>query len=442
MCTCLAVVLAAGEGTRMKSRLPKVLHPIGHLPMVAHVVRAARAAGADRIAVVVGPDHAGVDTVVARHAPSASVHVQQERRGTAHAVLAARAALEEGCDDLVVIFGDTPFVSAGTVSRMRARLVEGAAVVVGGMVPADPTGYGRLIVENGQLRAIREHKDASEAERAIRLCNGGIMALRGDRALALLEAIGCDNAQGEFYLTDAVAIANAEGARVEAIEIDAEEVFGINDRLQLAEAERLFQDRRRVAAMAGGATLLSPETVFFAYDTELGRDVTIGQNVVFGPGVAVDDGVEIRPFCHIEGARIRSGAVVGPFARLRPGAELGSGVHVGNFCEIKNAVLDEGAKVNHLTYIGDAHVGARTNVGAGTITCNYDGVHKHHTEIGANAFIGSNTALVAPVTVGDGAYIASGSVITDDVEAGALALGRARQVVKPGWAEAKSPKRA
>ncbi len=442
MRTCLAVVLAAGEGTRMKSRLPKVLHPIGHLPMVAHVVRAVRAAGADRIAVVVGPDHAGVDTVVARHAPSASVHVQQERRGTAHAVLAARAALAEGCDDLVVIFGDTPFVSAATVARMRARLAEGVAVVVGGMVPADPTGYGRLIVEDGQLRAIREHKDASEAERAIRLCNGGIMALRGDRALALLDAIGCDNAQAEFYLTDAVAIANGNGERVEAIEIDAEEVFGINDRLQLAEAERLFQDRLRIAAMAGGATLLSPETVFFAYDTELGRDVTVGQNVVFGPGVAVDDGVEIRPFCHIEGARIRTGAVVGPFARLRPGAELGSGVHVGNFCEIKNAVIDDGAKVNHLTYIGDAHVGAKTNVGAGTITCNYDGVHKHHTEIGANAFIGSNTALVAPVTVGDGAYIASGSVITDDVAAGALALGRARQVVKPGWAQAKSPKRA
>ncbi|MYZ47318.1 bifunctional UDP-N-acetylglucosamine diphosphorylase/glucosamine-1-phosphate N-acetyltransferase GlmU [Propylenella binzhouense] len=440
MRTCLAVVLAAGEGTRMKSRLPKVLHPIAHLPMIAHVLRAVAAGGADRIAVVIGPDHGPVADAVARHAPGATIHVQHERLGTAHAVLAAREALAAGCDDLLVVFGDTPFVSPATIARVRAPLGEGAAIVVGGMVPDDPTGYGRLIVEEGQLVAIREHKDASEAERAIPLCNGGVMALRGALALDLLESVGNRNAQGEYYLTDAVAIANGRGLRVAAVEIAAAEVFGINTRAQLGAAERLYQDRRRADAMAEGATLLAPETVHFAHDTRLGRDVTIGQNVVFAPGVEVEDDVEIRAFCHIEGARIRSGALVGPFARLRPGADVGEGVHVGNFCEIKNAVLDAGVKVNHLTYIGDAHIGAGTNIGAGTITCNYDGVYKHHTEIGRNAFIGSNSALVAPVTIGDGAYVASGSVITDDVEPDALALGRARQVVKPGWAAGRPKK--
>ncbi len=434
MHTCLAVVLAAGEGTRMRSRLPKVLHPVGQLPLIAHVLKALQAAGVDRTAVVVGPDHDAVARLVSATRPDATIHIQAERRGTAHAVLAAREALEAGMDDVVVVFGDTPFISPDTVRLMRGMLKEGASIVVGGMVPADPRGYGRLIVENGQLMAIREDKDASEAERSIRLCNGGAMALAGATALQILDEIGDANAQGEFYLTDAVAIANRHGLKVTAIEIAAAEVFGVNDRAQLAEAERLFQQRKRAEAMAGGASLVAPETVFFAYDTALGQDVTVEPNVVFGPGVTIGDGVAIRAFCHIEGAGVASGAIIGPFARLRPGAEIGQGAHIGNFVEIKQASVEEGAKVNHLTYIGDARIGAKANIGAGTITCNYDGVAKHRTDIGANAFIGSNSALVAPVTIGDGAYVASGSVITDDVEGDALAIGRGRQVNKAGRA--------
>jgi len=434
MRTCLAVVLAAGEGTRMRSRLPKVLHPVAQLPLIGHVLVMLRTAGVDRIAAVVGPGHEAVAQAVRAHARDASVHVQAERRGTAHAVLAARAALEGGADDVLVVFGDTPFVSADTVSIMRGMLADGASVVVGGMVPENPHGYGRLIMEHGRLVAIREEKDASEAERAIRFCNGGIMALAGATALDILEAIGNDNAQGEFYLTDAVEIANKRGLNVSAVEIAGDEVFGINDRAQLAQAERHFQNRRRAEALAGGATLIAPDTVFFAHDTVLGRDVTVEPNVVFGPGVSVRDGVRIRPFSHIEGATIASGAIVGPFARLRPGAEIGENAHIGNFVEIKQASVEAGAKVNHLAYIGDARVGAKANIGAGTITGNYDGFHKHRTDIGANTFIGSNSVLVAPVTIGDGAYVGSGSVITQDVEPDALAVGRARQVAKPGWA--------
>lgn len=434
MRTCLAVVLAAGEGTRMRSRLPKVLHPVGHLPLIAHVLKALKTAGVDRTAVVVGPDHDAVARLVSAHAPEATIHVQAERRGTAHAVLAARQALAAGMDDVVVVFGDTPFISPDTVRLMRGMLTEGASIVVVGMVPADPRGYGRLIVENGQLVAIREERDAGEAERSIRLCNGGAMALAGATALQILDEIGDENAQGEFYLTDAVAIANRRGLKVTAVEVAGGEVFGINDRAQLAEAERLFQQRKRLEAMAGGAGLIAPETVFFAHDTTLGQDVTVEPNVVFGPGVTVADGVAIRAFSHIEGATVDSGATIGPFARLRPGAEIGPGAHIGNFVEIKQASVEEGAKVNHLTYIGDARIGAKANIGAGTITGNYDGVRKHRTDIGSNAFIGSNSVLVAPVTVGDGAYVASGSVITEDVEGDALAIGRGRQVNKPGRA--------
>lgn len=440
MRTCLAVVLAAGEGTRMRSRLPKVLHPIGRLPMIAHVLKALGSAGVDRIAVVIGPGHEAVASVIAAHAPQASVHLQAERRGTAHAVLAARAALEKGDDDVVVVFGDTPFVRPDTIALMRGMLAEGVSIAVAGMVPERPHGYGRLIVEDGQLLAIREEKDASEAERAIRFCNGGIMALSGAAALDILDAIGDDNAQGEFYLTDAVAVANRRGLKVTALEIGADEVFGINDRAQLAEAERHFQARRRAEAMAGGASLMAPETVFFAHDTTLGRDVSIEPNVVFGPGVSVADGVAIRAFCHIEGAHIDSGAIVGPFARLRPGAAIGRDAHIGNFVEIKQAEVEEGAKVNHLAYVGDARVGAGANVGAGAITCNYDGAAKHRTDIGRGAFIGSNSCLVAPVAIGEGAYVGSGSVITKDVEAGALAVARGRQVTKSGWALARRRK--
>jgi bifunctional UDP-N-acetylglucosamine pyrophosphorylase / glucosamine-1-phosphate N-acetyltransferase len=431
----LAIVLAAGEGTRMRSARPKVLHEVGRLPMVTHAVRAAEAAGADRIAVVVGPGHEAVAAEIARVAPSASVHVQAERLGTAHAVLAARSALEAGADDVIVLYGDTPLVGASTLGRLREALAGGAAVAVAAMRPADTHGFGRIIEKGGNVVAIREERDASEAERAIELCNGGLMALAGGEALTLLDAIGSDNAQKQFYLTDAVEIAVARGLAVRAVEVGVDEVFGVNDRAQLAEAERLFQTRRRVAAMREGATLVAPETVHFAHDTKLGRDVLVEPNVVFGPGVTIADGVTIRAFSHLDGATVAAGAIVGPFARLRPGARIGEGAHIGNFVEIKEALIEEGAKINHLSYVGDSRVGARANVGAGTITCNYDGEKKHRTDIGAGAFIGSNSALVAPVTIGDGAYIASGSVITQDVAAEALAFGRARQVEKAGWAK-------
>ena len=435
MRTGLAVVLAAGEGKRMRSRQPKVLHEIGRLPMIVHVLKALKAAGIDKIAVVIGPGHDSVAKLVSADAPGATTHIQSRPRGTAHAVLAARPALERGADDVLVVFGDTPFVSAGAVAHVRAGLAEGAAIVVGGMRPDDPRGYGRLIVEDGRLTAIREERDASEAELAIGFVNGGIMGLAGAYALEILDAIRSDNDQREFYLTDAVEIAAVRGLNAIAVEIAAEEVFGINDRAQLAEAERMFQARRRAEAMRAGATLMAPETVFFAYDTALGSDVVVEPNVVFGPGVTIADNVTIRAFSHIEGATVASGAIVGPFARLRPGARIGEAAHIGNFVEIKQADVEEGAKINHLAYVGDARVGAKSNIGAGTITCNYDGVAKHHTDIGKNAFIGSNSALVAPVAIGDGAYVASGSVITKNVEPDALAFGRARQVVKPGWAK-------
>jgi bifunctional UDP-N-acetylglucosamine pyrophosphorylase/glucosamine-1-phosphate N-acetyltransferase len=434
MRTSLAVVLAAGEGKRMKSAVPKVLHPIGGVPMIAHVLQALQQAKIDRVAVVVGPGHEAVGDLVGERAPGASVHVQSERRGTADAVKAAREALQKKADDVLVVYADTPFISAAAISRLREKLAAGASVVFGGMRPADPFGYGRLVMQGDQLVAIREQRDASADERKIGFVNGGIMGLAGETALSILDAIEDKNDQKEFYLTDAAEIAHRRGLKVAAVEIAAEDVLGINDRAQLAEAERLFQEKRRIEAMADGATLIAPDTVFFAPDTKLGRDVTIEPNVVFGPGVSVADNVTIRSFSHIEGASIASGAIIGPFARLRPGAKIGENAHIGNFVEIKAAEVEEGAKINHLTYIGDARIGAKTNVGAGTITCNYDGVNKHKTDIGKNAFIGSNSSLVAPVAVGDGAYVASGSVITEDVPPGDLAFGRARQVNKPGRA--------
>jgi bifunctional UDP-N-acetylglucosamine pyrophosphorylase/glucosamine-1-phosphate N-acetyltransferase len=433
--SCLAVILAAGEGTRMKSSLPKVLHPIGNLSLIGHVMRAVKAAACDRIAVVVGPGHDATADLVTGMADNASVFAQTERLGTAHAVMAARPALEQEADDVIVLFGDTPFVTAGTISAMRNALANGAAVVVGGMRPQDPQGYGRLIVEDGRLTAIREHKDASEAEREITFCNGGIMAFAGKTMLGILDKISNSNSQNEFYLTDAVEIADEMGLEARAIELPELDVLGINDRVQLADAEAKFQAGMREKAMLGGASLCAPNSVYFSYDTVLGQDIQVDPEVYFGPGVIVEDGVTIRAFSHIEGAHIRSGATIGPFARLRPGADIGSRAKVGNFCEVKNATVDEGAKINHLTYIGDAHVGARTNIGAGTITCNYDGFNKFRTEIGADAFIGSNSSLVAPLTIGDGAYIASGSVITKTVTADTLAIGRARQVDKPDWAK-------
>ena len=431
----LGIVLAAGEGTRMKSRMPKVLHEVASRPMVVHAMATARAAGIDRLALVVGPNMAAVEKAVTAAGADEIVH-QTERLGTAHAVLRARAALEAGADDVVVLYGDTPLVRPDTVARVRARLAEGADLVVLGFRALDPTGYGRLLEVDGRLVAIREEKDATPAERAVTLCNSGIMAFRGAHVLSLLDAIGNVNAKGEYYLTDAVEIAHGRGLRVEAVVGDEEEFLGANDRAQLAACEAIYQKRRRAEALAAGITLVVPDTVVFAADTEIAADVVIEPNVVFGPGVRVETGARIRAFSHLEGARVGEGATVGPYARLRPGADLARDVHVGNFVEIKNGRIEEGAKVNHLTYIGDARVGARANIGAGTITCNYDGFGKYTTDIGAGAFIGSNSSLVAPVTIGDGAFVGSGSVVTHDVPADALAVARGRQMVRDGWAAA------
>ena len=418
----------------MRSSLPKVLHRLGGLPLIGHVVRAVAAAGADKIAVVVGPGHDAVAEAARAEVPNAAVFVQTERLGTAHAVLAARDALAAGHDDVVIVFGDTPFVSPAAIAALRRLVADGAAVAVGGMRPDDPTGYGRLFMDGDRLVAIREDKDASREEREIGYCNGGLMAMSGALALNILEAIGADNVQGEHYLPDAVAIANDRGLTVSAVEIDEAQVFGINTRGHLAVAESRFQAERRAAAMDGGATLVAPQTVFFSHDTQIGQDVIIEPNVFIGPGVTIEDGATIRAFSHLEGAVVAVGAIIGPFARLRPGANIGPNARIGNFCEIKNAEVHEGAKINHLSYVGDAEIGARANIGAGTITCNYDGANKYRTMIGADAFIGSNSALVAPVTVGRGAYVGSGSVITTDVPDDALAVGRGRQATKPDWA--------
>jgi bifunctional UDP-N-acetylglucosamine pyrophosphorylase / glucosamine-1-phosphate N-acetyltransferase len=432
--TCLTIVLAAGEGTRMHASRSKVLHVIAGKSLIAHVLAAVGEIGG-ATAVVVGPTQEAVVAAARAASPGAEIFAQDERRGTAHAVLAARPALMRGADDVLVAFADTALIAAPTLARLRTSLAAGAGVVVLGFRPADPAGYGRLIVDAaGRLLAIREDKDASPDERGIGLCNAGLMALSGSAALTILERIGDDNAKREFYLTDAVAIARAMGLATMALETEEDEVRGVNTQAQLAEAEAVLQRRLRAAAHEAGVTMVAPETVHLCADTRLGRDVTIEPYVVFGPGVTVEDGAVIRSFSHLEGAHVGRGARVGPFARLRAGAALDADVHVGNFVEIKAARLAAGAKANHLAYIGDASVGAGANIGAGTITCNFDGRDKHHTEIGSGAFIGSNTALVAPVKIGDRAYVASGSVITRDVPADALALGRARQTVKEGWA--------
>jgi bifunctional UDP-N-acetylglucosamine pyrophosphorylase/glucosamine-1-phosphate N-acetyltransferase len=419
----------------MLSPRPKVLHQIGGQSLLAHVLTALRAAGQTQTAVVVGPEHAEVAAETRRVLPDAEFFVQAERRGTAHAVLAAKPAIARGIDDVLVVFGDTPLIEPQTLHKLRAALADGAAVAVLGFRPADPTGYGRLVTAGGELVAIREHADASESERAIMLCNGGLMALAGSHALAILSSIGSDNRKHEFYLTDAVALARSMGLRASAIEVTEDEVRGINTKAQLAQAEAVLQQRLRNSALEAGVTLVAPETVFLAADTKFGKDVVVEPYVVFKPGVVVEDGATIRSFSHLDGAHVGKAAIVGPFARLRPGTRLGEGVHIGNFVEIKEARIEAGAKANHLTYIGDATVGEGANVGAGTITCNYDGNGKHRTEIGKGAFIGSNTALVAPVKIGQGAYVGSGSVITRDVPANSLALGRARQVVKEGGAQ-------
>ena len=432
--TCLAIILAAGESTRMKSAMSKVLHPVAGRPMIAHVVDALASASISDVALVVGRDADAVSAAAATDEVAVTSFLQKERLGTAHAVLAAREAIAKGYDDVLVVFGDTPLITAAPLKAARDGLAAGNDVVVIGFQATDPTGYGRLIVKDGALVAIREHRDASDEERRITYCNGGLMAIDGRKALDLLNRIGNANAKGEYYLTDLVEIARSLDGRAIAVEAPEEELTGCNTRAELAYIERLWQQRRRHELMLAGVSMTAPETVFLSWDTTLAQDVLLEPNVVFGPGVRVESGAVIHAFSHLEGAHVRAGATVGPFARLRPGADLGAKSKVGNFCEVKNAEIGAGAKVNHLTYIGDAFVGAGSNIGAGTITCNYDGVNKHVTRIGANAFVGSNSSLVAPVSIGDGALVASGSVITEDVPADAVAFGRARQDVKPGRA--------
>ncbi len=427
----------------MKSALPKVLHPLAGAPMLIHVLDAVAALRPARTVLVLAP---GMDAAADVAAPyGAAVAIQERPLGTAHAVLAARPRLRGFRGDILIVYGDTPLVRPetlrGLVRALRGRRQPALAVL--GFRPADPGAYGRLILgADGSLERIVEFRDAGAAERAVTLCNAGMMAADAARLFALLPRIGNRNAKREYYLTDAVALARSRGWACAVREAAAEEVLGVDSRAALAEAEAILQRRLRAAALAAGATLIAPETVWLCRDTRLGRDVVIEPHVVFGPGVVVGDDVRIRSFCHLEGATVAAGAIVGPFARLRPGARVGTDAHVGNFVEIKAAEIEPGAKVNHLAYVGDARVGARANVGAGTITCNYDGFAKHRTEIGAGAFIGSNTALVAPVTVGNGAVVGAGSVITDDVPADALAVGRGQQHNIAGWAAANRARRA
>lgn len=433
--TCLAVVLAAGDSTRMKSSMSKVLHPVGGRPMIAHVMQAVKDAGIANIALVTGRDADRVTEAAKIGGLEVESYFQSERKGTGHAVLMAKEAIASGYDDILVAYGDVPLLTAGPLKAAREKLAEGYDVVVIGFHTANPFGYGRLLVENGELIAIREEKDASDEERKVTWCNSGLMAINGAKALDLLSRITNNNAKGEFYLTDLVEIARTLGGKVTAVDAPEDELTGCNTRAELAVIERMWQVRRRNDLMLSGVSMIAPETVFLCHDTVIGPDTLIEPNVVFGPGVVIEGNVVIHAFSHLEGAHVCEGASVGPYARLRPGANLARKAKVGNFCEVKKAEIGEGAKVNHLTYIGDAFVGANANIGAGTITCNYDGVNKHVTRIGEDAFIGSNSALVAPVTIGNRALVASGSVITDDVPDDALALARGRQELKPGRAK-------
>ena len=427
------VILAAGKGTRMNSDLPKVLHSLAGRPMIGHVLDAVTKLAPERVVVVVGPEMEAVTTAVA---PVSTV-IQTQPLGTADAVRAAAPALVGFTGDVLVLYGDTPLVTVETLNRMIAarRAASNPAVVVLGMRPANAGAYGRLIcTADGSLERIVEYLDANEEERAETLCNAGLMAFDGRRLFELLDRIDDANKKREYYLTDVVSIARNRGYVCSVVSAPENEVRGVNARSELAEAERLMQERLRQAAMDNGATLIDPGSVFLSVDTQLGRDVTIGPSVVFGLGVTIGNRVEIRAFSHLEQAQVADGAVIGPFARLRPGTRVASNAHIGNFVEVKNADIGAGAKVNHLTYIGDAVIGAKANIGAGTITCNYDGFAKHQTEIGAGAFIGSNASLVAPVKIGDGAMVGAGSVVTVDVDPDALAVARGRQKSYPGWA--------
>ncbi|NEX44634.1 bifunctional UDP-N-acetylglucosamine diphosphorylase/glucosamine-1-phosphate N-acetyltransferase GlmU [Rhodobacter sp. ETT8] len=427
------VILAAGQGTRMNSDLPKVLHLLAGSPLLHHAMQAGRSLGPERVVVVTGHGSEAVTRAALAFDEDALTVVQAEQKGTAHAVAQAAPLLADATGDVIVLYGDTPLVRPETLEAMQAARARHAVVVLG-FHAADPGRYGRLVTDGDSLLKIVEYKDASEEERALTLCNSGVICADAKLMFSLVAEVGNANAAGEYYLTDLPELARKRGLSAGVVICPEDETLGVNTRTQLAEAERAFQTRARAEALENGVTLTAPETVFFGLDTVVGRDSIIGPCVIFGPGVTVESGAEIKGFCHLEGCHISRGATVGPFARLRPGAELAEDVHVGNFVEIKNAILDEGVKVGHLTYIGDADVGEFTNIGAGTVTCNYDGVMKHRTRIGKNAFIGSDTMLVAPVTVGDNALTASGSVITEDVPAEAIALARARQVNKPGLA--------
>ena len=431
----LSIILAAGEGTRMRSATPKVLHPVGGMPIIGHVALAAREAGSSRIALVTGPKHDAIRKAVTAMQPEVVHFEQTVAKGTAHAASMARELFETADGYIAVVYGDHPLLRGENFRVVLDRLDAGLDVAILGFEPKDPTGYGRFITDGERLLAIREHKDASEEERRIGLCNACILAFRAEVFRDLIDRVEPNNAQGEYYLGDLVELANAAGKKVGFGIAPENDVMGVNDRSQLARAEGLFQEVRREDFMKAGVTLKDPGSVWFSYDTEIARDVTIEPNVVFGPGVVIEEGAVIHAFSHIEGAHVGKNASVGPFARLRPDANLGEGAKVGNFVEIKKAEIGKGAKISHLTYIGDATVGAEVNIGAGVITVNYDGYNKHRTIIGDNAFIGSNASLVAPVSVGAGALVASGSVITEDVEADALALGRSRQVNKPGRAK-------
>lgn len=430
-----AIILAAGQGTRMKSDKHKVLHSIAGRPMLDHLLATVDTLGPARTIVVLGSGREQVEPLVGAH--GGEIVVQGRQLGTGHAVREAEAALAGFAGDILILYGDTPLVEAATMARMLDRLhaEDQPAVVVVASRPADPQHYGRIVAEtDGTILKMVEYKDASPEERAVNLCNSGLMAVRAADMFALLARVGNDNAAGEYYLPDIVMLAAADGRKSVVIEAEPWEVAGVNSRAELAQLEAEWQRRRRLKAMADGITLVAPDTVWFAHDTEIGRDTVVEPNVVFGPGVTIGEGVSIRAFSHIEGAEVAAGAEIGPYARLRPGAEIGEKAKVGNFVEVKKAKLARGAKANHLTYLGDAEVGEGANIGAGTITCNYDGFFKYPTKIGAGAFIGSNSALVAPVTIGDNAMVGAGSVVTRDVGEGALAVARGEQAERPGWA--------
>ena len=426
------IILAAGKGTRMQSELPKVLHKVAGAPMLIHAMRAGRALEPKRTIIVAGHGFEAVSAAASAEDPAVEIVRQEAQLGTGHAVDQARAALDDFDGTVIVLYGDCPLIKPRTLEELTATLST-AAVSVLGFEAENPARYGRLITDGDRLKRIVEFKDATPAERAVRLCNSGVMAASAQLLFDLLSEIDANNASGELYLTDVIGKAVGRGLSCTAIRCAERETLGVNSRVELMQAEKEFQTLRRAEALEDGISMPAPETVHFSYDTVIGRDAIIEQNVVFGPGVTVESGAQIRAFSHLEGAHVARGCVVGPYARLRPGAELAEDVKIGNFVEIKASTLDEGAKVNHLSYIGDAHIGARANIGAGTITCNYDGVMKHHTSIGEAAFIGSNTMLVAPITVGQDAMTASGSVITRDVPAGDLAIARSKQDNKAGF---------